>query len=181
MILGAFLDKVSVWRDRREVQSRRLQAAENFVWTWADRVDPDNYEFGAVLNCTEANTLAELFRVFHFWNTANQLVREHGSNCNGAEQHPEDIVVDMSDRTHTFDGIEITSGLRVFNYYDRKWGVVAPAQFERTGDLSPGGELFDGWYDVRHDDGSTALLNGHRISTFDPNSGPETTCGPLKF
>ncbi|MFJ5725829.1 hypothetical protein [Streptomyces sp. NPDC093149] len=33
-------------------------------------------------------------------------------------------MVDKSDRTHTFNGAEITSGLRVFNYYDRKWGQV---------------------------------------------------------
>ncbi|MFJ2420174.1 hypothetical protein [Streptomyces brevispora] len=97
-------------------------------------------------------------------------MREHGPNCNGAEQHPqEEIVKGKSDKTHTCEGIEIKPDLRVFNYYDRKWGQVTPAQFERTGELTPGDDLFNGWYD----DGSTALLNGHRMSTYDPNNGNE--------
>lgn len=80
-------------------------------------------------------------------------------------------MTDRSDETHTIDGVEIKAGLRVFNYYDQKWGVIAPAQFEQTGDLAPGGKHFDGWYDVTHDDGSGALLNGHRIATTNPNDG----------
>ncbi|MEU0214059.1 hypothetical protein ABZ281_02685 [Streptomyces sp. NPDC006265] len=88
---------------------------------------------------------------------------------------------DRSDKTHTHDGVEITSGLRVFNYYDRKWGVISPAQFERTGDLAPGGKHFNGWYDVQHEDGSKALLNGHRMATYDPNGGPKVLRDLLKF
>ncbi|MFC9505461.1 hypothetical protein [Streptomyces sp. NPDC057002] len=77
-------------------------------------------------------------------------------------------MIDRSDKTHTIDGVEITAGLRVFNYYDWKWGAVAPAQFERKGPIDPGGEHFNGWYEVQHDDGSTALLDGHRMSTVHP-------------
>ncbi|MEV8601857.1 hypothetical protein AB0465_18485 [Streptomyces griseoviridis] len=71
---------------------------------------------------------------------------------------------DRSDITHTFDGVEITPGLRVLDY-DRKWGVVDPAQFERGGDLDPGGKHFNGWYDIKRDDGSTSLMNGERLTT----------------
>ncbi|WP_181785659.1 hypothetical protein [Streptomyces phytophilus] len=88
---------------------------------------------------------------------------------------------DQSDKTHTYDGVEIRAGLRVFNYYDRKWGVVEPEQFQRTGVADPNGEYFDGWYSVFHDDGSTALLNGHRLSTVDPDEGPEVPRDLLKF
>ncbi|MFH9731818.1 hypothetical protein [Streptomyces sp. NPDC017260] len=80
---------------------------------------------------------------------------------------------DRSDETHTHDGVEITADLKVFNYYDRKWGVVTPDQFARGGDIDPGGKHFNGWYGVRHDDGSRALLNGHRMSTYDPNGNTE--------
>ncbi|MEU0214060.1 hypothetical protein ABZ281_02690 [Streptomyces sp. NPDC006265] len=96
MIFDAVLDKVAVWRDRAEVRRQRLQAAEEFVWTWAETVDPDSHEFGAELGCNETNTAANLFRLFHFWNTANQLQKEHqrGPNCNNAEPHPEIVAED---------------------------------------------------------------------------------------
>ncbi|WP_424863041.1 hypothetical protein [Streptomyces sp. MMS24-I29] len=91
MILSAVLDRLAAWRDRREVQRQQLQAAENFVCVWAGVVGPDSHEYGAELGCAETNTLASLFRLFHFWSTANQLQEEHerGPNCNGVEQHPE--------------------------------------------------------------------------------------------
>lgn len=94
MILNAVLDKVAVWRDRREVQRQQLKAAEDFVWTWSDTVDPDSHEFAADLDCTETNTAADLFRVFNFWNTANQLLKEHASNCTHDEPHPEVVEED---------------------------------------------------------------------------------------
>lgn len=80
---------------------------------------------------------------------------------------------DRSDKTHTYDGVEITSGLRIFNYYDWRWGVVEPEQFERGGLCEPGGEHFNGWYTVKHDDGSSTLLNGHRMSTVHPKGEPD--------
>lgn len=50
----------------------------------------------------------------------------------------------------------IVVGMRLFNYYDAKWGHV-----ERIyGD--------DGWFTFRHDDGTSASLNGVRVSTIDP-------------
>lgn len=87
MIFDGVLDAVAVRRDRRKVHAEQLQAAEEFVWKWAETVDPESHAFGADLDCAETNTLANLFRVFHFWNTADQLVREHGPNCNNAEPH----------------------------------------------------------------------------------------------
>ena len=80
---------------------------------------------------------------------------------------------DKSDNTHTYDGVEITAGLRVFNYYDWEWGEIDPQQFERPGRIYPGGDLFNGWYTVLHDNGSRTLLNGHRISTVHPKGGPD--------
>ncbi|AZM47848.1 hypothetical protein DMB38_20485 [Streptomyces sp. WAC 06738] len=71
---------------------------------------------------------------------------------------------DLSDETHTFDGVEITPGLRVLDY-DRKWGVVDPEQFERKGMCDPGGEYFNGWYEIKRDDGSRSLMNGTRLTT----------------
>ncbi|MGW0536338.1 hypothetical protein [Streptomyces sp. NPDC003032] len=90
MIFKAVLDKVAEWRDRRELEQQRLQAADDFTWTWAATVDPDSYAFGAELDCRATNTLADLFRAYQFWNTADQLQEEHehGPNCNRAEPHP---------------------------------------------------------------------------------------------
>lgn len=49
----------------------------------------------------------------------------------------------------------IVEGMRLFNYYDQKWGVV--------------GEIGrDGWFKFRHDDGTSAILNGVRVSTINP-------------
>lgn len=65
----------------------------------------------------------------------------------------------MNDLQHeilTEDGVIVRKGDRVFNYYDLKWGVVAE-------DPDP-----TGWFDVAHEDGTKALLNGARISTYDP-------------
>ena len=56
----------------------------------------------------------------------------------------------------TEDGKALHAGDRAFNYYDRKWGHIAePPDYE-------------GWFEFRHDDGTTALLNGQRIATYDP-------------
>lgn len=54
----------------------------------------------------------------------------------------------------TEDGKKVAAGSRVFNYYDMKAGIIS----------SPIDK--EGWFDVTHDDGSTALLNGERICTI---------------
>ncbi|MFD7661285.1 hypothetical protein [Streptomyces sp. NPDC059788] len=66
---------------------RRLQAAQDFVDKWCETVDPDSRKFGADLDCTEAKTMARLFEVFGFINTARQLLEEHEDNCLEPEMH----------------------------------------------------------------------------------------------
>lgn len=63
----------------------------------------------------------------------------------------------------TEDGRSVTAGETVFNYYDRKWGSI------RSGSIDS-----EGWFTFDHEDGTSATLNGARISTYDPNgSEPE--------
>lgn len=67
----------------------------------------------------------------------------------------------------TADGVAITPGLAVFNFYDRDWGVIEADQFLREDLSGPGGQYFDGWYDFRRDgeDRSYKKLNGERLAT----------------
>lgn len=67
---------------------------------------------------------------------------------------------------YTADGELITPGLRVFCYYDSKWGTVEETQFFGDGILAPGGSAFDGWYLVRMDDakGFCRKFNGERLA-----------------
>jgi hypothetical protein len=53
----------------------------------------------------------------------------------------------------TEDGVEVAMGDRVYNYYDRKPGVITS-------------HAHDGWFDVKHDDGTFALLDGSRICSI---------------
>jgi hypothetical protein len=48
--------------------------------------------------------------------------------------------------------------MRLYNYYDCKWGTVEfiPGKF---------GTESDGWFNLLQEDGSKALLNGVRVST----------------
>jgi len=55
----------------------------------------------------------------------------------------------------TEDGVEVVLGQRVYNYYDRKAGVIASYPDSH------------GWFDFQHDDGTRAYLNGQRICTID--------------
>ena len=52
----------------------------------------------------------------------------------------------------------IVNGMRLYNYYDCKWGTVEfiPGKF---------GTESDGWFNLLQEDGSKALLNGVRVST----------------
>ena len=56
----------------------------------------------------------------------------------------------------TEDGKRLNEGDRCYNYYDMKAGVIVPG----TGTMLP-----DAWFDIKHDDGTTAILNGQRICT----------------
>lgn len=49
----------------------------------------------------------------------------------------------------------IVVGMRLFNYYDGKWGRVG--QIEATG-----------WFEFVHEDGTRTTLNGVRVSTVEP-------------
>lgn len=73
---------------------------------------------------------------------------------------------DQSDHFHTYDGVKITPGLRVWSPYPYAWGTVDPDDWKWDGPCSPTGEYFDGWYHVILDDGKgTELLNGTRMAT----------------
>lgn len=56
----------------------------------------------------------------------------------------------------TEDGKVVHIGDRVYNYYDMKPGVI-----EGPIRMAP-----DPWFEVRHDDGSSSLLNGQRICSI---------------
>lgn len=49
----------------------------------------------------------------------------------------------------------IVEGMRLFDYYSQKWGVVGVIDT-------------DGWFDFTHDDGTRTTLNGVRVSTVEP-------------
>jgi hypothetical protein len=55
----------------------------------------------------------------------------------------------------TEDGVELQQGDRAYNYYDMKPGTI--------GRMSSTFSDKDPWFDFKHDDGTTALLNGQRI------------------
>jgi len=76
---------------------------------------------------------------------------------------------DRSDNYHTWDGVKITPGLRVWSPYPYQWGNVDPDNWKYQGTTSPSGEYFDGWYRVKLDDDSSELLNGTRMATVDPS------------
>lgn len=81
---------------------------------------------------------------------------------------------DRSDNYHTYDGVEITPGLRVWSPYPYQWGNVDEAQFVDPSPITGvGGQYFDGWYKVRLDDGKMETLNGTRMASrqLDPR-GP---------
>jgi len=74
----------------------------------------------------------------------------------------EAIRMNKTPEYRTSNGVAIRAGLRVLDY-DRKTGSVGHAQFTRGGSCDPGGEYFNGWFEVVRDDGSTALFNGERL------------------
>lgn len=58
----------------------------------------------------------------------------------------------------TEDGKDVKEGDRVYNYYDMKPGVIVPG----TVRMMP-----DAWFNVEHDNGKRAILNGERICTLE--------------
>ena len=56
----------------------------------------------------------------------------------------------------TADGAVAREGDTVWNYYDQKWGAI----------IEPPDD--EGWFYVRHEDGTTKVLNGERIALADP-------------
>ena len=66
--------------------------------------------------------------------------------------------------------IAIRPGLKVITN-DMVWAIVEPTQFmNETDPFLPGGQFFDGWYNVNHLDGSRyAKFNGERLGTRKPS------------
>jgi hypothetical protein len=69
----------------------------------------------------------------------------------------------MAQTYYTYDGVEITPGLRVWTH-NACWGTVDADQVTRGGSCDPGGEYFDGFFRVNEETGSCPLLNGERMS-----------------
>ena len=65
---------------------------------------------------------------------------------------------DCATLTTEDNGTPIYNGDRLFNHYDRKWGV---AKFTLA-------TAEDGWFSIIHDDGTKAFVNGVRVSTEEP-------------
>lgn len=55
----------------------------------------------------------------------------------------------------TEDGVEVTLGDRVYNYYDMRPGVIMAAK--------PSSD----WFEFQGEDGSTDILNGQRVCSID--------------
>jgi hypothetical protein len=56
----------------------------------------------------------------------------------------------------TEDGKPFKEGDRLFNYYDLRVGTV--------GEINP---LDRGWFDFKHDNGTSAFLNGERVCSLE--------------
>lgn len=70
----------------------------------------------------------------------------------------------------TADGVSVQEGDRAFNYYDHKPGVVERVDEQAQPDTMAGQnsstpieEWTNHWFTFRHDDGSSASLDGSRI------------------
>lgn len=72
----------------------------------------------------------------------------------------------------TADGRKLAEGDRAFNYYDMKPGTIEqvdsyaqPDTMKGQTSATPIEEWSNHWFTFRHDDGSSALLDGSRICT----------------
>ena len=81
------LNKVRAFFERRGMVRERLQAAEDFVWVWADVVNTDAYAYGASLECHEAQVLARLLTAHNFVNHSAEMLAEHTAVCQHDEPH----------------------------------------------------------------------------------------------
>jgi hypothetical protein len=59
----------------------------------------------------------------------------------------------------TADNETVSTGDRVFNYYDGKWGTIGRIET-------------DGWFDHIADDGRSTSLNGERVCVTIPRGNP---------
>jgi hypothetical protein len=62
----------------------------------------------------------------------------------------------MRQQYRTEDGVIVQVGDRIYDYYSMKPGVI----------VRHAGDMPDPWFDVRHDDGGLAVLNGQRICSI---------------
>lgn len=77
--------------------------------------------------------------------------------ANYYDDHSDSFVSSEMPEIRTEDGKVVNEGDRVFNYYDWKWGSIERDSLDK-----------EGWFRIRHDDGTTAILNGARIATYQP-------------
>ena len=77
----------------------------------------------------------------------------------------------MSRIITTADGVEVTEGDRVYNYYDGEWGVIGRIDDRAQPDTMAGQdsdtpyvEWSNHWFDFTADDGRRTTLDGSRIS-----------------
>lgn len=78
-------------------------------------------------------------------------------------------MANWTDTSKTNDGVEVTIGLRVHDY-DWKWGVVESPACACSYTASDHGttslcDNWDGWWNVRRDDGTRSLMDGTRLNT----------------
>ncbi len=66
-------------------------------------------------------------------------------------------MTDSANIIRTEDDHIVSEGERVYDYYNMKAGTIVPGSLVRAPDV---------WFDVRHDDGTIAILNGARICTI---------------
>jgi hypothetical protein len=73
----------------RQEFARKLKAADAFVdaWTTSGLAYDLIPNYDCTLGCEEAKTYADLFRVFEYTNTAEQILADHGESCETPHYH----------------------------------------------------------------------------------------------
>lgn len=76
-------------RKNKKLRKKRLAAAEAFVEAWTDSGLAYNLipDYGCTLGCSEAKTYAGLLRAFGYENTADQILADHGEDCDNPHYH----------------------------------------------------------------------------------------------
>jgi hypothetical protein len=77
---------------------------------------------------------------------------------------------DRTERPHyvTANGYVIVPGMSVEDYDRRTDGVIGRRQFERGGVCDPGGQYWDGWFEVEYPSGTVRKFNGERMRALIP-------------